>query len=254
MVVTRKIEEFSFTAPLSSPVETEALRAGDENAPWRLVVFPGTPCRKELFYRMLRVTPDDIETIVVARPGFGKTAKDPVLEFSEQIRTIQPFLGEKHTIVLGVSYGGALALAAALENPKTVHGVVTVAALVTEPFDYARWLADLGGEPWVKDLVPRRLHNVRAEVEGRRTQIGPLLERVQTLDVPIEVVHGDFDSLVGLTDATKLLVHLPEGTGFDKVPGGTHYLELQYPRRLYAAVRRAMDRHEAGLVEGRRAQ
>lgn len=244
--MTTSIEEFSFPAPLSEPMETEAYRCGDKDDPWRLIVFPGTPCRKELFYRFLRVAPKGIEVIVLSRPGFGRGHKKPILDFKEQAKTARPFLGEKKTIVLGVSYGGGLALTTALENPGDVHGVVTVAALVTEPFDYAKALADLGGHPWVRPLVPNRLHIVRAEIEGRRAQIGPLWERLDELKVPIEVVHGDFDSLVSLSDAERLceIIERKSGTrpDFDKVPGGTHYLELQYPRRLFSAVERVMAR------------
>ncbi len=239
------IREFTFTAPLTESLVTDALRTENPGAPRRLIVFPGTPCRKELFYRFLRVAPDDVETIVVARPGFGKGHREPVLPFAEQAKAIEPFLGDKPAIALGVSYGGALALTAALENPGEIKGAVTVAALVTEPFDYARALADIGGYPWVRPLVPNRLHNVRAEVEGRREQIGPLLARVGGLRAPVEVVHGDFDTLVPFADAQKLRDAIGGETGLDKVPGGTHYLELQYPRRLFGAVERAIER--AGL-------
>lgn len=240
----RQIKEISFTAPLEDPLETQALVAENEAAKWRLIVLPGTPCRMQLFYRFLRVAPKALDVVVVARPGFGKGHDGPVLDFKEQAKTVKPFLREKKTIVLGVSYGGALALTAALENPDDVCGVVTVAALVTEPFDYARALADMGGYPWVRPLVPQRLHTVRAEVEGRRAQIEPLWERLTDLSVPVEVVHGDFDGLVSLKDAEKLRDLIAKQTGrkpgFDKVPGGTHYLELQYPRRLYSAVERVM--------------
>ena len=45
----------------------------------------------------------------------------------------------------------------------------------------------------------------------------------------------------------------------DIVPGGTHYLELQYPRRLHAAVQRVIERagHKelrGGVSQGKTAE
>ena len=71
-----------------------------------------------------------------------------------------------------------LALKAALDFPKEVRGAVTVAALITEPRPYVQPFVDLAGHPFVSPLVPRTLHHSRAEVAGRRAQIGPLFERL----------------------------------------------------------------------------
>ena len=241
-----RIKEISFTAPLSTPMETQALVTENADAPWRVIVFPGTPCRKELFYRFLRLAPEDLEVMVLSRPGFGKGHRTPILDFKEQAKTARDFLGDKPTIVLGVSYGGALALTTALENPDTVQGVVTVAALIVEPFAYARWLADMTGAPGVSRFVPNRLHIVRAEIEGRRAQIGDVLSRTGSLPQPLEVIHGDFDHLVSLSDARRLVAAAnSDGTrraNFKLIPTGTHYLELQFPKQLYAAIERVRAR------------
>ena len=223
------------------PIETDGYLAPDEGE-WRVVVFPGTPCNKLLYTRFLRTAPRGIEVVVITRPGFGKGHAEAVLPFEEQVKAIKPFLGDKKVVTMGISYGGELALKAALEFPGEVHGVVTVAALIDEPHDYALTLEKLGGAAGVEDFVPGRWHRVREEIAGRRDQIGPLLDQLKTLDAPVEVLHGDFDALVPKSNAEKLMRYLGPQTGFDLVPGGTHYLELQYPRRLHAAVDRVIAR------------
>ncbi|MEM9168330.1 MAG: alpha/beta hydrolase [Pseudomonadota bacterium] len=241
MFETRRIREIDVAVPFDGGRKTQALVASSDKADWRLVVLPGTPCRKELYYRFLRCAPADLDVAVVSRLGFGAGHREPVLDFRDQVRVVEPFLGDRKTIVMGVSYGGALALKSAMTYPA-VSGAVTVAALVSEPFDYARMLADLTAQPQVAPLVPNRLHTTRAEVEGRRTQIGPLLEALRGFAKPVEVLHGDFDHLVSLKDAHLLTQHIGASAAFEKVHGGTHYMELQYPRRIYGAVNRAIAR------------
>ena len=169
---------------------------------------------------------------------------EAVTGFDEQVAAIKPFLEDKKIITLGVSYGGALALKAALDFPEKVFGVVTAAALIDEPYDYALRLEKLGGEPGLHDFVPNRWRKVRAEIAGRRTQIAPLLDQLKTLRTPVEVLHGDFDALVSKDNSNKLISALGPGANanLEIVPGGTHYLELQYPRRLHKAIKRIIAR------------
>ena len=62
----------------------------------------------------------------------------------------------------------------------------------------------------------------------------------------MEVLHGDFDAMVPKSNAETLMRALaPQGRArLDIVPGGTHYLELQYPRRLHQAIERVIERSE----------
>ncbi len=246
--MTRTYREITYMAPTSSPIETDAYIAPAEGD-WRVVVIPGTPCNKLQFVRFLRTAPAGVEIVVVTRPGFGKGHREAYTDWDDQLAAIKPFLpggewGDKKIVTLGVSYGGELALKAALDFPEAVRGVVTVAALIDEPHDYALTLEKLGGTAGVEDLVPDHWHKVRAEVAGRRDQIGPLLDQLRSLDAPVEVLHGDFDAIVPKSNADKLMQFLGPKTGaaFDLVPGGTHFMELQYPRRLHAAVQRVIER------------
>ena len=248
--MTRPYREIIYTAPLSTPIETDAYLAPDDGE-WRVVVFPGTPCNKLLYTRFLRTAPRGLEVVVITRPGFGKGHQRAYTDFDEQIAAIKPFLKDKKVVTLGVSYGGELALKAALDYPEIVKGAVTVAALIDEPHDYARRLEELGGDPVVAPLVPNRWQKVRAEVAGRREQIGPLLARLSAEAPPVEVLHGDFDAMVPKSNADKLMEALGPAGNLEIIPGGTHYLELQYPRRLHAAIERVIARAEGEKLRKR---
>lgn len=243
-------QEISYTAPLSAPLENDAFHRPGEGD-WRVIVFPGTPCNKLLFTRLLWTAPADLDMVVLSRPGFGRGQAQVYPDFDEQVAAAKPFLpggefGDKKIVTLGVSYGGELALKTALDFPEAVKGVVTVAALIDEPHDYALELEKLGDVEGIQPYVPNRWLKVRKEIAGRRAQIGPLLDRAAKIEAPVEVIHGDFDAIVPKSNAQKLMRVLPkERAELEIIPGGTHYLELQYPRRLHKAIGRVIERAES---------
>ncbi|GAB4518344.1 MAG: hypothetical protein Kow00133_03320 [Amphiplicatus sp.] len=244
--MTRRYREVSYVAPLKEPVEGRAWIAEADGA-WRLVAFPGAPSRKYLFERFLRLAPPDLEVVVLARPGYARGHGRAYLDFDDQVAAARPFLNDGRKVVtLGVSFGGALALKAALDFPEVVRGVVSVAALVAEPRPWVQPFVDLGGAPLVRGLLPRTLHHARAEVAGRRAQIGPLFARLKEFKAPVTIVHGDLDHLVAFSDAETLRGFFAPDADVElvRVRGGTHFLEMQAPRRLYAAARSVIARAE----------
>lgn len=240
----------TYDIPLSPPIKNQAWIAG-RNSDWRVVIFPGTPARKYLFERMLRLAPGDIEVVLLARPGYGRGHMRAYLDFDDQVAAAKPFLEDgKKVVTLGVSYGGELALKALVDFPQHVKGAVTVAALITEPRPWVQPFVDLGGAPVVRSLLPRTLHHARAEVAGRRAQIGPLFARLKDVTAPVTILHGDADHLVDMADARTLKGYFREGADveFRHVRGGTHFLEMQFPRILFDAVKGVIARAEAGAT------
>jgi len=242
--LTALYRELTYEAPLATPLRNQAWIA-ERDAPWRLVMFPGAPARKYLFERMLRTAPSDLEVVLLARPGYARGHRQCYLSFDDQVAAAAPFLkGDKKVVALGVSYGGELALKALVDRPDTVKGAVTVAALVTEPRPWVQPFVDLGGAPVVRSLVPRTLHHARAEIAGRRAQIGPLLARLKEVAAPVAILHGDADHLVSMKDARTLKGCFAADADVEltEIRGGTHFLELQAPEALYAAVRSVIAR------------
>ncbi len=215
-------------------------------AQWRLICFPGAPSHTFLFKRLLQLAPENLDIIVVNRLGYGKTHNQPVLNFQDQVKIIDPFLNDKRNIVLGSSYGGALALNSALTYMDKIEAVITCAALIREPHDYAKTLVDLDIPEALTSLAPKKLQRMRAEIHGRRLQIGPLLDRVKSLNIPIEVLHGTLDTLVPKEDAQYLAQLIGANANYTEIIGGTHYLEMQFPQQIFNAVERVIRRIEGG--------
>ena len=243
----------TYDIPLSPPIKNQAWIA-ERDSDWRVIMFPGTPARKYLFERMLRLAPADLEVVLLARPGYARGHTRPYLDFDDQVAAARPFLEtDKNIVTLGVSYGGELALKALVDHPEKVKGAVTVAALVTEPRGWVHPFIRLGGVPGVRSLVPRTLHYSRAEIAGRRAQIGPLFERLKEVTAPVTILHGDVDHLVSKNDAKALKAYFgPEAdVQFRHVRGGTHFLELQFPQLVFDAVKGVIARAERGAKTAR---
>lgn len=253
-MTTPRIREITYRVPAKEPCETQAWVAAGEGD-WRVVVFPGAPSRKYLFDRFLPAAPEGLEVVVVMRPGYGRGARRPYTDFGDQVAAAAPFLEDgKKVVMLGVSYGGELALKAAMERADTVLGAVVVAMLVTEPRAYVQPFADLGGAFGVRHVLPRHLHVARAELAARRSQIGPLFAALKRYRRPVRILHGDADHLVPLSDAHVLRNHFaPDAdVAVEVVKGGSHFLELQAPMRLYRAVADVMTASgKAGTRAGR---
>lgn len=236
----------TYDAPLSPPIRNQAWIA-ERDSDWRVVIFPGTPARKYLFERMLRTAPADLEVVLLARPGYARGHTRAYLDFDDQVAAAKPFLDDgKKIVTLGVSYGGELALKALVDHPDKVKGAVTVAALITEPRSWVQPFVDLGGAPVVRSLLPRTLHYARAEVAGRRAQIGPLFARLKEVRAPVTIIHGDADHLVSRKDAATLKGYFGPGADveFRRVRGGTHFLEMQFPQLLFDTVKGIISRSE----------
>lgn len=229
------VEKFVFSVPGTS-LETNAYISKQENAPWRLICIPGTPSQTYLFSRLLRMASDELEIIVINRLGFYKSHMAPVLNFNRQVKVVEPFLGGKRNIILGISYGGALALTAALNYSEEIEGVIAGAALISEPHDYAK--AIIGSDIFKKfeSITPKKVQHMKAEIIGRREQIGPLLEKLSALKAPVEVLHGTLDTLVPKSDAQILMKALGDKAQYREIKGGTHYMELQMPKRVLKTV------------------
>ena len=75
-----------------------ACEGGDQNADrWRLIIFPGSPSREYLFYRLLARTPSGLEVTVITRAGYGggsygASARPVVSSFEDQIAAAAPLL------------------------------------------------------------------------------------------------------------------------------------------------------------------
>ena len=234
---------------------------------------------------------DDYRVIAFDRPGLGWT--DPLPERNEDprlqadlLRRASDTLGLRHPILLGHSYGGAVAMAWALRDPDGPSALVLLAG-ATYP-----WPGELGGlspflaspvgeaaaAPLISAFAPRSLvdsaiagifapnpvppgyanyvgaglalrqdsliANARqvAKLKPYLARMAPLYPR---LTQPVEIVHGDRDSTVGLDYHSRRMIRDMPNAHLTVLPGVGHMPHHAAPEAVVAAIDRAAAR--AGL-------
>lgn len=195
-------------------------------------------------------------------------------------------IGIDAPVVLGQSFGGAVALAWAVEHPDRLSALVSVAGVANPwPGELDRFYRVLGSRlggaflapliaAWVPDDtaadaltgifapqdppegyrghigVPLAIRTVtlRAnarQVKGLRPHVVAISERHDTIEVPVEIVHGTADSIVPVEIHSRPLVAQVAGAVLDELDGIGHMPHHVAEEAVVAAIDRAAAR--AGL-------
>lgn len=205
-------------------------------ARWKIVVITGSPSWAEYWAPVMAELPPDREMLVVDRPGFaGSEPFDCVPDITVQAQALAPALeaapGQK-VLLVGQSYGGAIASLLARDHPKRVHGLVLLSAFLGAPGPTARFLLEHGSK--VLGLLPRDLRHATLECTGQATQLHHLHAALPQLRVPVHVVHGDADDFAPIDLAERLAreTRTRRPIRFQSVPGANHFMNDAPPQLL----------------------
>ncbi|HEX7886260.1 MAG TPA: alpha/beta hydrolase [Phenylobacterium sp.] len=208
--------------------------------PWKIVVITGAPSWAEYWAETLAELPQDREMIVVDRPGYaGSGPLHPVTDIRVQAEALAPALkaapGQK-VLLVGQSYGAAIASIMAEQNPGRVSGLVLLSGFFGEAGPTARWLLDLGGK--ALRMIPRDLRHAVIEVTGQKPQLRYARHALARVNIPIHMIHGDKDDFAPLEVAEKLaeetLTRRP--IRVVRTEGATHFLNDGPAELLIAAL------------------
>jgi len=223
--------------------------------------------------------------VAIDRPGSGFSDRAPTGDNAPQaqaaiLRAAAAELGLERPILVGHSFGAAVALAWALDAPGEVAAVVTLGGYVLPlggppPWVVAvmrsrtalRAVGRIGrsrlGRPLVDAALRRAFHP--GAVPERYARLAPalalddsrlisdgadrksaeaglraLLPRYATLDVPVVVVVGDQDLMVPPSSSIALHDALPHSE-LVRLPGAGHMPQFTAPDAVLAAVDRAAE-------------
>ncbi len=197
-------------------------------APWKIVVITGAPSWAEYWAPVLAALPENREMTVVDRPGYaGSEPAACVPDIRVQARALAPLLdgprGQK-VLLVGQSYGAAIASIMAAEQPGRVSSLVLLSSYLGTSGPTARWLVDLGNR--FKGVIPRDLRNAVIEVSGQAPQMDFMRDALKSLDIPIHLIHGDNDDFAPIAVAEAFANRSPWGKAvrFESVPGANHFL------------------------------
>jgi pimeloyl-ACP methyl ester carboxylesterase len=208
--------------------------------PWKIVVITGAPSWAEYWAETMAELPQDREMVVVDRPGYA--ASEPahiVPDIRVQAEALAPVLraapGQK-VLLVGQSYGAAIAAIMAANNPGRVAGLVLLSGFFGETGPTSRWLIDLGSK--ALKVIPRDLRHAVMEAAGQRPQLVHARRALMQVNVPIHMVHGDKDDFAPLEVAERLARETPtrRPVQFHRTAGANHFLNDGPPQELIAAI------------------
>ncbi len=209
-------------------------------APIRYVVITGAPSWAEYWVGTLGALSLNREMIVVNRPGFcGSGPEECVSDIRVQAQALAPLLdcapGQK-VVLIGHSYGAAIATLIADQNPGKVASLVLLSGYYGEFGITSRRLVTLGQKMW--KLIPRDLRHAILEVTGQEPQLVHMREALTRVKAPVHVIHGDKDDYAPVETAQKLVQSMRARRPIELhiVPGGNHHLHGGPPYILPALL------------------
>jgi pimeloyl-ACP methyl ester carboxylesterase len=208
--------------------------------PWKIVVITGAPSWAEYWAETLAELPSDRQMIVVDRPGYGASEPlRPVTDIRVQAQALASVLdaakGQK-VLLVGQSYGAAIAALMAEANPGKVAGLVLLSGFFGEPGPTAKWLIDMGGR--ALKLIPRDLRHAVIEASGQREQLVYAKRALARLNIPIHMIHGDKDDFAPIETAERMAQETVtrRPIRFVRADGANHFLNDGPAHELIAAL------------------
>jgi len=235
------VRRTSFTAGGGHGWTISALHTPRETPPaWKIVVITGAPSWAEYWAETLAELPPDREMIVVDRPGYGASEPlHPVTDIAVQAEALAPVLAApqgQQVLLVGQSYGAAIAALMAAANPGKVAGLVLLSGFFGEPGPTARWLLDVGSR--ALKVIPRDLRHAVIEASGQKAQLARAERALGRLSIPIHMIHGDKDDFAPIEIAERMaretVTRRP--IRFVRADGANHFLNDGPPEQLIAAL------------------
>lgn len=196
--------------------------------PWKIVVVTGAPSWAEYWAPALAALPLDREMTVVDRPGYaGSEPVEYVGDIRLQARALAPLLDAKpgqKVLLVGQSYGAAIASLMAADNPRKVSGLVLLSGYFGESGPTARWLLDVGSR--LLKVIPRDLRHAVLEVTNQPSQLVQMRAALAQVRVPVHVLHGDKDDFAPIEIAERLVheTRTRRPMRFQRIEGADHFM------------------------------
>lgn len=161
---------------------------------------------------------DKFNIYAVDRPGYGYSGfGDPEPSIEKQAEMIRPILDSLHAtqhpvIIVGSSFGAAIACRIAVDHPELVDGLVLTGPAIGPGLEKYFWFTYPIESPMIRWFIPRMFRSANTEKVHHKEELEKLLPRWKDIRVPVAYLQGENDELVDTANAgfaRKHLVNVP---------------------------------------------
>ena len=220
--------------------------AATNGARLNLVFIHGSPGGAGVWASQFEPPFPDANLFAYDRPGFGGSKPSPArphLQMQvEGLMTMLSVATTNRVLLVGHSYGGPIALLAALEHPDRIGGVLLIGGDVDPALEKPWLVSYLFGWRLTSWLLPHSLRQCNREM----LTVGADLIKMQTLlpklSVPVVMLHGDQDPQVPVANVAWLeqqLAAAGKTNLFAKIilPGVNHFIPWEHPAEVERGIR-----------------
>jgi pimeloyl-ACP methyl ester carboxylesterase len=182
------------------------------------------------------------QLLAVDRPGYGESERSNS-ETSLKIQAESALSALKFNrsglkpMIVGYSYGGAIALKILTLNGSQIGGAVLVSAPADPQTEKAAWYEAIAGSAVVNWLLPSYLKSYFDEANSLNSELVKLEPDLKKINVPVSLDQGDQDSIVASRSEIFLQERLKENVISSRlVPGLNHNVPWDRPDLILEAI------------------
>ena len=162
------------------------------------------------------------QIIVPDRAGYNKSGEKE-LSIAQQAFLLKPLIsGKKYSkiVVLGRSYGAAIAAKLAIDNPDLVSKLVLIAPACDPTKEKFWWFSKPVNAKFVRFFLPKYANRASDEKFAHQTELQKLLPDWQKIKCPVTILQGGKDWIIDpsngnfvdsvIINAPKKFIYLPQ--------------------------------------------
>jgi len=185
----------------------------------------------------------------VDRAGYGYSGLGkPEPSIQKQVEMIVPVLDSLNkvhhpVIVVGASYGTAIACRLTMDHPELVDGLVLIAPALAPGEEKVYWFTPYIETPLLNWIVPRMLQSANTEKIHHKEELTKMLPLWSNIKVPVIYLQGSNDELVYTTNAAFAKSHLTQAPYLDieMIPGRGHLIAFSEKKQIRGAIVKMID-------------
>lgn len=249
---------------LDPQITVNYYRSGDLGRA-RIILIHGSPGKGLDWRTYLEDYFAGFETIAIDRLGYGDSLVNgehvAITSIIEQAAAVGPLLVDargpngnvRKPILVGHSFGGAVAARVAADFPERVGGLVILAGAFDADLIQPHWFNYLTANPALDGLVPAEMKVSNDELFACDPELTELAEVLDQIRCPVILVYGERDWLAPPANADFAATRMTSCRLIEKkiVVGGDHFLPSRFESDVRDAIARMVELTKSGETKAR---